>query len=144
MIPEKLGPSGFLIIDKPAGITSFDVIRELRRMLRIKKLGHSGVLDKPAMGVLVIGANRATRLFELFSVFEKEYAADIWLGLSTTTDDLTGELTQVGAGPFPTRTGAGASPGAVQRRVSPDPTGLQPDQERWPRAVSLCAGRRDR
>lgn len=103
MTNERLGPSGFLIIDKPAGITSFDVIRELRRMLRIKKLGHSGVLDKPAMGVLVIGANRATRLFELFGVFEKEYAADIWLGLSTSTDDLTGELVQLGEGALPTR-----------------------------------------
>lgn len=100
---DKMGPSGFLIVDKPAGITSFDVIRELRRMLHIKKLGHSGVLDKPAMGVLVIGANRATRLFELFGMFEKEYAADIWLGLSTTTDDLTGELVQTSAGDFPAR-----------------------------------------
>lgn len=88
------GPSGFLVIDKPAGITSFDVIRELRRQLGIRKLGHSGVLDKPATGVLVVGANRATRLFELFADFEKEYESDFWLGLSTTTDDLSGELTE--------------------------------------------------
>jgi tRNA pseudouridine55 synthase len=73
------GPSGYLPINKPSGITSFDVIRELRRQLKIKKLGHSGVLDKPATGVLVVGANSATRLFELFSGFEKTYAADIWL-----------------------------------------------------------------
>jgi tRNA pseudouridine55 synthase len=86
------GPSGFLVIDKPAGITSFDVIRELRRILKIRKLGHSGVLDKPATGVLVVGANTATRLFELFGSFEKEYRADLWFGISTTTDDLTGEL----------------------------------------------------
>ena len=89
------GPSGFLVVDKPEGITSFDVIRELRRQLKIRKLGHSGVLDKPATGVLVVGVNQATRLFELFPAFEKEYTADIWLGLSTTTDDLTGELTSV-------------------------------------------------
>jgi len=85
-------PSGFLVIDKPAGITSFDVIRELRRTLGIRKLGHSGVLDKPATGVLVIGANRATRLFELFGGFEKDYRAHVWLGLATATDDLAGEL----------------------------------------------------
>jgi tRNA pseudouridine55 synthase len=84
--------SGFVVIHKPAGITSFDVIRECRRILRIKKLGHSGVLDRPAMGVLVVGANKATRLFELFSSFEKEYIGDIWLGISTTTDDHSGEL----------------------------------------------------
>lgn len=97
------GPSGFLPINKPEGITSFDVIRDLRRQLKIKKLGHSGVLDKPATGVLVVGANRATRLFELFSSFEKEYEADIWLGLSTTTDDLSGELTHTGADAVPGR-----------------------------------------
>jgi len=97
------GPSGFLPINKPSGITSFDVIRDLRRQLKIKKLGHSGVLDKPATGVLVVGANRATRLFELFSSFEKEYEADIWLGLSTTTDDLSGDLTGTGADVVPGR-----------------------------------------
>jgi tRNA pseudouridine55 synthase len=85
-------PSGFLLINKPSGITSFDVIRQLRRILGIKKLGHSGVLDRPASGLLVVGVNKATRLFELFAGFEKEYEADFWLGLSTSTDDLTGEL----------------------------------------------------
>lgn len=86
------GPSGFIVIDKPGGITSFDVIRDLRRTLRIKKMGHSGVLDRPAMGVLVVGTGQATRLFELFGAFEKEYEADVWFGLNTSTDDLTGEL----------------------------------------------------
>lgn len=100
---DPAAASGFLVIDKPAGITSFDVIRELRTILHIRKLGHSGVLDKPATGVLVIGANRATRLFDLFGVFEKEYTADIWLGLSTTTDDLAGELLEAGAAAPPTR-----------------------------------------
>jgi tRNA pseudouridine55 synthase len=88
------GPSGFLLIHKPSGITSFDVIRRLRHILGIKKLGHSGVLDRPASGLLVVGANKATRLFELFSDFQKEYEADVWLGLNTATDDLTGELRQ--------------------------------------------------
>jgi len=95
------GPSGYLPINKPSGITSFDVIRELRRQLKIKKLGHSGVLDKPATGVLVVGANSATRLFELFSGFEKTYAADVWLGLATSTDDTTGELTATGEASLP-------------------------------------------
>jgi len=97
------GPSGYLPINKPSGITSFDVIRELRRQLKIKKLGHSGVLDKPATGVLVVGVNNATRLFELFSGYEKTYAADIWLGLATTTDDTTGELIAVGEAALPNR-----------------------------------------
>lgn len=104
-----VGPSGFIVIDKPSGITSFDVIRELRRSLKIKKLGHSGVLDKPATGVLVIGANKATRLFELFSGFEKTYTAEFWLGLSTSTDDLTGELRGVGQGKLPDQAGLEAA-----------------------------------
>ena len=95
------GPSGFLTIDKPGGITSFDVIRELRRMLGIRKMGHSGVLDKPATGVLVIGVNRATRLFELFGGFEKVYTGEFIIGLSSTTDDLAGELTGVAEGALP-------------------------------------------
>ena len=69
---QSEGPSGFLAVDKPSGVTSFDVIRELRRIIHIKKLGHSGVLDKPATGLLVVGANKATRLFGLFSDFERE------------------------------------------------------------------------
>lgn len=99
--PLPLGPSGFLAVRKPSGITSFDVIRELRRITRVKKLGHSGVLDRPASGVLVVGFNKATRLFEFFSGMEKEYIGDVWLGLSTTTDDLTGEL--ISAAPAPPR-----------------------------------------
>lgn len=91
-VRSRLEQGGFICVHKPSGITSFDVIRELRRSLRIRKLGHSGVLDRPAEGLLVVGANQATRLFELFSGFEKEYRAEIWLGLSTSTDDLTGEL----------------------------------------------------
>ncbi|MCB1221513.1 MAG: tRNA pseudouridine(55) synthase TruB [Planctomycetales bacterium] len=97
------GPSGFLTIDKPSGITSFDVIRELRRMLRIRKMGHSGVLDKPATGVLVVGINRATRLFQHFAGFEKSYTGEFILGMSTTTDDLAGELSAVSEQPLPTR-----------------------------------------
>jgi tRNA pseudouridine55 synthase len=101
VISEHEGPSGFLPVHKPAGITSFDVIRELRRQLKIKKLGHSGVLDKPATGLLVVGANKATRLFELFHGFIKEYIADLWFGLNTTTDDLTGERVESYSGAAP-------------------------------------------
>ena len=95
------GPSGFLTIDKPSGITSFDVIRELRRMLGVRKMGHSGVLDKPATGVLVIGLNKATRLFGFFGQFEKSYVGEFILGLSSSTDDLAGELSGVASGPLP-------------------------------------------
>jgi tRNA pseudouridine55 synthase len=92
MRAPSLGPSGFLPVYKPSGMTSFDVIRRLRRSLGVRKMGHSGVLDRPANGVLVIGLNSATRLFELFGGFEKEYIGDAWIGLTTDTDDLTGEL----------------------------------------------------
>jgi tRNA pseudouridine55 synthase len=100
-MPANNDPSGFLLVDKPSGMTSFDVVRQLRGILGIKKLGHSGVLDRPAMGLLVIGAGQATRLFELFSGFDKEYEADIWLGLRTATDDLAGEFIPVDPGSDP-------------------------------------------
>ncbi len=124
---EHEGPSGFLPVAKPAGITSFDVIRELRRQLRIKKLGHSGVLDKPATGLLVVGANKATRLFELFHSFRKEYIADLWFGLNTATDDLTGERVQQYTGAAP----------AAPERLSELLTEYTGELEQIPPAFSL-------
>jgi len=80
--------SGFINVNKPVGFTSFDVIRRLRSILRIRKLGHSGVLDKPATGVLPIGVNRATKLFQYFDRMLKVYLTTFLFGFSTDTDDI--------------------------------------------------------
>jgi tRNA pseudouridine55 synthase len=82
---------GILIIDKPEGWTSHDVVARARRVLREKRVGHTGTLDPFATGVLVLLVGRATRLAQFHAGAEKEYVATIRLGYSTDTGDLTGE-----------------------------------------------------
>jgi tRNA pseudouridine55 synthase len=81
---------GILIIDKPAGWTSHDVVARARRILKEKRIGHTGTLDPFATGVLVLLVGRATRLAQFLSGAEKEYEATIRLGFATDTGDLTG------------------------------------------------------
>ena len=83
--------SGVLLLDKPEGPTSHDMVRLARRALHMRRVGHTGTLDPFASGLLVICAGRATRLTELFHLLPKRYAAQVVLGVETTTDDLTGE-----------------------------------------------------
>jgi tRNA pseudouridine55 synthase len=82
---------GIIIVDKPEGWTSHDVVARARRVLREKRIGHTGTLDPFATGVLVLLVGRATRLAQFLSGAEKEYEATIRLGFSTDTGDLTGE-----------------------------------------------------
>ncbi|HJQ31768.1 MAG TPA: tRNA pseudouridine(55) synthase TruB [Pyrinomonadaceae bacterium] len=89
---------GILIIDKPAGWTSHDVVARARRVLREKRVGHTGTLDPFATGVLVLLVGRATRLAQFLSGAEKEYEATIRLGYATDTGDLTGERRDAAAG----------------------------------------------
>lgn len=81
-----------LLLDKPAGITSFDFISKVRRTARIKKIGHSGTLDKFASGLLVIGTGQATKLTRYFLESNKRYKGTIKLGIATDTCDITGEV----------------------------------------------------
>ncbi len=82
---------GILIIDKPAGLTSHDVVDQVRRILRVRRVGHTGTLDPFATGVLVVMVGRATRLAQFLSAVEKEYEAVIRLGYATDTGDRTGK-----------------------------------------------------
>jgi tRNA pseudouridine55 synthase len=84
---------GILIIDKPAGLTSHDVVTRVRRILHERRVGHTGTLDPFATGVLVVIVGRATRLAQFLSGAEKEYYAAVRLGYSTDTGDLTGKPT---------------------------------------------------
>jgi tRNA pseudouridine55 synthase len=86
------GASGLVIVDKPAGVTSHDVVSRVRRLAGTRKVGHAGTLDPMATGVLVIGVNRATRLLGHLTLTEKAYDATIRLGAASTTDDAEGEL----------------------------------------------------
>lgn len=82
---------GVLIIDKPSDWTSHDVVAKVRKILRTRRVGHTGTLDPFATGVLVICVNRATRLVQFLTGDDKEYVATMRLGFATDTGDLTGE-----------------------------------------------------
>jgi tRNA pseudouridine55 synthase len=84
-------PSGLVIVDKPGGLTSHDVVARMRRVAHTRRVGHAGTLDPMATGVLVIGIEKATRLLGYLMLTEKTYVATIRLGQSTTTDDAEGE-----------------------------------------------------
>ena len=82
---------GILIIDKPAGMTSHDVVARVRRIVRERRVGHTGTLDPFATGVLIVLVGKATRLAQFLSGTIKEYEAVIRLGLATDTGDVTGK-----------------------------------------------------
>ena len=83
---------GVLLIDKPAGITSFDVIRRLRKITNIRKIGHTGTLDPFASGLLPVCVGKATKIARFFSDKEKEYLVKIRLGKRTDTGDIEGKI----------------------------------------------------
>jgi tRNA pseudouridine55 synthase len=83
---------GLVIVDKPSGMTSHDVVGRCRRIFATRKVGHAGTLDPMATGVLVIGIERATKILGLLITSTKSYAATMRLGASTTTDDADGEV----------------------------------------------------
>jgi tRNA pseudouridine55 synthase len=93
--PGRPGPweSGLVIVDKPGGMTSHDVVARIRRLAHTRRVGHAGTLDPMATGVLVIGVEKATRLLGHLMLTEKTYEATIRLGQSTSTDDAEGEPT---------------------------------------------------
>jgi len=101
-------PEGLLVVDKPAGWTSHDVVARLRGLAGSRRVGHAGTLDPMATGVLVIGLGRATRLLGHLALTDKAYDATIRLGLATTTDDAQGEPA------------GGSSAGAVSERQLAD------------------------
>jgi tRNA pseudouridine55 synthase len=84
--------SGLVVVDKPQGLTSHDVVARMRRIARTRRVGHAGTLDPMATGVLVLGVERATRLLNHLVLADKAYTATIRLGQATTTDDADGEV----------------------------------------------------
>ena len=79
-----------MLVDKPAGLTSHDVVQRVRRMLNIRAVGHTGTLDPFATGLLVVLVGRATRLARFVEAQAKTYLATARLGIATDTDDATG------------------------------------------------------
>jgi tRNA pseudouridine55 synthase len=117
--------SGLVIVDKPAGMTSHDVVARIRRMAGTRRVGHAGTLDPMATGVLVIGVEKATRLLGHLTMADKEYQATIRLGQATGTDDAEGTVTG-GA------SAAGITPEALHDAIGP----LTGDIQQVPPGVS--------
>lgn len=90
--PNPAAPDGLLVVDKPQGMTSHDVVSRVRRLAHTRKVGHAGTLDPMATGVLVVGIGQATRLLTWVSGHDKAYEATVRLGIATTTDDAEGEV----------------------------------------------------
>jgi tRNA pseudouridine55 synthase len=90
-------PSGLIVVDKPGGLTSHDVVARIRRLAGTRRVGHAGTLDPMATGVLVVGVEKATRLLGHLTLTDKEYQATIQLGQATDTGDAEG--TVISAGP---------------------------------------------
>lgn len=103
------GPGGLIIVDKPAGMTSHDVVSRIRRLAGTRRVGHGGTLDPMATGVLVVGVERATRLLTYVIGSGKAYTGTIRLGQTTVTDDAEGEVltTTDAAGVTPEQVRAG-------------------------------------
>jgi tRNA pseudouridine55 synthase len=120
-----MAASGLVVVDKPAGLTSHDVVGRVRRLAGTRRVGHAGTLDPMATGVLVVGVERATRLLTYLVGADKEYLATMRLGVTTVTDDAEGEVLE--------RRDAGAlSDAAVDGAVA----GLTGEIDQVPSAVS--------
>ncbi|MEI6230608.1 MAG: tRNA pseudouridine(55) synthase TruB [Actinomycetes bacterium] len=89
---ERTAADGIVVVDKPSGMTSHDVVSRMRRFAGTRKVGHAGTLDPMATGVLIVGVERATRLLGHLMLTDKTYDATIRLGVATHTDDAEGEV----------------------------------------------------
>jgi tRNA pseudouridine55 synthase len=114
-----------VVVDKPAGWTSHDVVARIRRLAATRRVGHAGTLDPMATGVLVVGVGRATRLLGHLAAHDKDYDATIRLGVTTTTDDAEGEVVA-------TADAAGVTDAALRVAM----TALTGDIQQVPSAVS--------
>ncbi|HEX6468894.1 MAG TPA: tRNA pseudouridine(55) synthase TruB [Streptosporangiaceae bacterium] len=127
------GLGGLVIVDKPAGWTSHDVVGKLRRLAGTRRVGHAGTLDPMATGVLVVGIDKATRLLGHLTLSRKSYDATMRLGQSTNTDDAEGEITgtapAAGVGDDELRTAIQALTGRLQQ-VPPQVSAIKVDGKR--------------
>lgn len=117
--PSDVARSGILLVDKPQGLTSHDVVARTRRLAGTRKVGHAGTLDPMATGLLVLGIGSSTRLLTYLVGLDKEYTATIRLGVATTTDDAEGETISVtdasGLDPADIHLGIAGLTGAIEQ-----------------------------
>ncbi len=90
----SIATAGLVVVDKPGGMTSHDVVARCRKAFKTRRIGHAGTLDPMATGVLILGIERATKMLGLLSLTTKSYAATIRLGASSDTDDVDGVISE--------------------------------------------------
>jgi tRNA pseudouridine55 synthase len=116
--------AGLVIVDKPAGMTSHDVVGRCRRVFGARRVGHAGTLDPMATGVLVIGVERATKILGLLTATDKSYAATIRLGQTTATDDAEGDVLQTVATDAVTDAQVAAAVAALRGEIEQTPSAV--------------------
>jgi tRNA pseudouridine55 synthase len=116
--------AGLVIVDKPAGMTSHDVVGRCRRVFGTRRVGHAGTLDPMATGVLVIGVERATKILGLLTATDKSYAATIRLGQTTATDDAEGDVLQTVATDAVTDAQVAAAVAALRGEIEQTPSAV--------------------
>jgi tRNA pseudouridine55 synthase len=131
-------PPGIVIVDKPGGMTSHDVVARVRRLAGTRRVGHAGTLDPMATGVLVIGVEQATRLLGHLMLTAKEYQATIRLGQSTSTDDAEGEPSGGAPAAGVTRDGLGAGIAKLTGEIMQVPPGVSAIKVNGQRAYKLA------
>jgi len=97
---EQNSFEGVLLVDKPSGMTSHDVVDRVRRILHLKRVGHAGTLDPMATGLLIILVGKATKLSQFLMSLDKEYVGTVRLGQTTNTHDADGEVAEILHKPF--------------------------------------------
>ena len=118
---EAPGPAGFLVVDKPSGMTSHDVVDAARRWLGTRRIGHLGTLDPQATGVLPLAVREATKLISFIEKEEKRYLGGVRLGVETDTLDAQGEVSREHEGPLPDREAFEAALGAFRGPIQQVP-----------------------
>lgn len=131
---QPQGPSGLMVIDKPAGMSSHDVVSRMRRIAGTRRIGHAGTLDPAATGVLILGVNKATKLLTYLVGQDKTYDATIRLGVETLTEDAEGEHTA--AHPEAVEALTAVGPEQMRARILEAVAGLRGDIMQVPSAVS--------
>ena len=129
--------SGLVLVDKPAGMTSHDVVARIRRLAGTRKAGHAGTLDPMATGVLVVGVEKATRLLGHLTLADKQYLATIRLGQATSTDDAEGEITAAPGAARVTQDGIAAAVAALTGPIEQVPPGVSAIKVGGQRAYKL-------
>ena len=130
--------AGLVVVDKPAGVTSHDVVGRCRRIFGTRKVGHAGTLDPMATGVLVVGIERATKILGMLTTTDKSYAATIRLGQTTSTEDAEGEVLQTVSASGVTDAQIGDAVAALRGEIAQVPSAVSAIKVGGQRAYKLA------